>query len=633
MAKEDIEKPKGKKGGMVLIIGIPKPKKDEVKKAARYGRQGGEGGERNRDIKDFQRLMNGDALRRHLTGKRKMTDEQADAVEQEYARAMGAEDFEEAQRMFRENPEKRVPPPGFKPREVNDKYAEMAFSERRERVGKEKRFKGMLNPKLFEPEGLMGRDGITREDMLAYQKTGLYDPNDPDAMKNARSWILNNRDVKRPKREVSERSRSRGRRGQKRRKYGDYDPGYDPELEAPDEAFPSEYARSSIEADDDDFAPEEGEVRYRTLHHDDKEAGKAEGAERSADELRREAEMMGRLLTARGASDRAIEDAMQAIMEGRRPTAQEIGEDERQSPMMGGARVGGGRGLEPARIGDGNIPISDLHMMANKVKSGGGLSNKERRSLRDLFNDLELGYELYEDDFKERFGLDFQLDEDAGEEDYDRAVNRLFNSPKGHHNKGLAKLINFMIEVGEDYYRQPIPFRDQFPRQPGAGRPMRDMTMQGEEPRGTKPGEDFGEENFNPRQQAETTLQNIRYAGGAEVDPDPLPGQRTGGGARVTSRGGGQTTMARPRRNVEQEFDQPIDAAMQRFLSPQEEDAELRARGQDIFTSFDNPRDVMSTAFSLLKNKDENVEDAFMDQCSRCGAMMTPQQSRNHRCR
>tara|TARA_R100001510_G_C7446528_1_gene73392 strand:- start:108 stop:461 length:354 start_codon:yes stop_codon:yes gene_type:complete len=113
---------------------------------------------------------------------------------------------------------------------------------------------------------------------------------------------------------------------------------------------------------------------------------------------------------------------------------------------------------------------------------------------------------------------------------------------------------------------------------------------------------DFGVEGHNPRQRAETTLQNIRYTG-AEVDPDPLPGQRTGGGARVTSRGGGQTTMARRRRDVEQEFDQPIDAAMQRFLSPQEEDAELRARGQDILTSFDDPRDVMSAAFSLLKGE------------------------------
>jgi len=561
MAKEDIEKPKGKKGGMVLIIGIPKPKKGEVKKAARYGRQGGEGGERNRDIKDFQRLMNGDALRRHLTGKRKMTDEQADAVEQEYARAMGAEDFEEAQRMFRENPEKRVPPSGFRPREVNDKYAEMAFSERRESAGKEKRFKGMLNPKLFEPEGLMGRDGITREDMLAYQKTGLYDPNDPDAMRNARRWILNNRDVEPPTRD--------GERGEPVSEYAMYDD---------DDAF----------GRDDD----EEDLRYP-----------------SADRLRQEAEMMGRLLTARGASDRTIEDAMQAIMEGRKPTAQEIGEDEDAAPMSGGGSTHPytthGGGLEPTEIA-GGMSIDDLERLAQRAERGGEeIEADEKKVLLRMLREFGLpgrgdsGDSAEEEDkaFREKYGM--PLYADPADPDGAAFHDDLFSSKKGQKNHGLARFIRDMTEYAERYMRDEVPSESVFARQPGAGRPMRQQSMEDEPARNI----DFGVEGHNPRQRAETTLQNIRYAGGAEVDPDPLPGQRTAGGARVTSRGGGQTTMARPRRDVEQEFDQPIDAAMQRFLSPQEEDAELRARGQDIFTSFDDPRDVMSAAFSLLKGE------------------------------
>ena len=585
MAKEDIEKPKGKKGGMVLIIGIPKPKKGEVKKAARYGRQGGEGGERNRDIKDFQRLMNGDALRRHLTGKRKMTDEQADAVEQEYARAMGAEDFEEAQRMFRENPEKRVPPSGFKPREVNDKYAEMAFSERRERVGKEKRFKGMLNPKLFKPEGLMGRDGITREDMLAYQKTGLYDPNDPDAMRNARRWILNNRDVEPPTRD--------GERGEPVSEYAMYD--------------------------DDDFGRDDDEEDLRYP---------------SADRLRQEAEMMGRLLTARGASDRTIEDAMQAIMEGRKPTAQEIGEDEDPAPMRGGGTAhpyyGGGLEVDDDfRPGEseGRYTLGDFEEMARLVEQGKPLDKDEKeeqsklKALYDLFSHYGLEVisesgdkEERNEEFKEKYGRPMYADPDdlarqGFYRDDDQKIphelgdvyhDDIVTPKKGQPDHGLARLIRDSMEAVRMMERDDIPSSPRFAAQPGAGRPMRETGVPDEEP---ERNVDFGNPRHNPRQRAETTLQNIRYAGGAEVDPDPLPGQRTAGGARVTSRGGGQTTMARPRRNVEQEFDQPIDAAMQRFLSPQEEDAELRARGQDIFTSFDDPRDVMSTAFSLLKGE------------------------------
>lgn len=60
-------------------------------------------------------------------------------------------------------------------------------------------------------------------------------------------------------------------------------------------------------------------------------------------------------------------------------------------------------------------------------------------------------------------------------------------------------------------------------------------------------------------------------------------------------------------------------------------------KDDDEFMTSSDSRAVIDVAFALLKQMkkpdDEDVEDAFMDQCSRCGAMMTPQQSRNHQCR
>lgn len=74
------------------------------------------------------------------------------------------------------------------------------------------------------------------------------------------------------------------------------------------------------------------------------------------------------------------------------------------------------------------------------------------------------------------------------------------------------------------------------------------------------------------------------------------------------------------------------------FQKPHENPfASMKDDDDDEFMTSSDSRAVIDVAFALLKQMkkpdDEDVEDGFMDQCSRCGAMLTPQQSRNHQCR
>lgn len=80
-----------------------------------------------------------------------------------------------------------------------------------------------------------------------------------------------------------------------------------------------------------------------------------------------------------------------------------------------------------------------------------------------------------------------------------------------------------------------------------------------------------------------------------------------------------------------------------RLTSPQEEEQEdsvsiesgpFRFPFDRKLTSFDNPN-VMDIAFAILKKEtddDEDEENAFMDQCYKCGRMLTPAQAQTHQC-
>lgn len=82
-----------------------------------------------------------------------------------------------------------------------------------------------------------------------------------------------------------------------------------------------------------------------------------------------------------------------------------------------------------------------------------------------------------------------------------------------------------------------------------------------------------------------------------------------------------------------------------RLTSPQEEEQEdsvsigesgpFRFPFDRKLTSFDNPN-VMDIAFAILKKEteedDEDEENSFMDQCYKCGRMLTPAQAQTHQC-
>jgi len=585
MAKEDIEKPKGKKGkgGMVLIIGIPKPKKGQIKKARRLGGAGFDAG-RRRGLHDILRGKNGKRKFMGILDKRRIDPERFNAMLRQ-RHNVSIDDLADMEH----------PPAGLNLQNLLDEQAEMGAKGRRFQSQK----RGLMNPELFQGKGAFSR--YTPEMVESVINSPGFKGGD-DAIQEVKDR-LKGQERSRPK--ESYRDRQDRLSEQERMDEEVAEVRGDENYEDPDDAHRRRFRERGI-----------GELTEEEMGRDD-----AEGLRYpSADRLRQEAEMMGRLLTARGASDRTIEDAMQAIMEGRKPTAQEIGEDEDAAPMSGGGHARGyeGGGLEPTELM--HVSVDDLERLAQKAERGEEIEEDEKKALLEMVHEFGLpgrgdsGDSAEEEDkaFREKYGMPLYADpDDLARQgfyyDDDEKIpfrfgaayhDDLFSSKKGQKNHGLARFIRDMTEHAGRYMRGEVPSENVYARQPGAGRPMRQESMEDEPMRNI----DFNKPGHNPRQRAETTLQNIRYTG-AEVDPDPLPGQRTAGGARVTSRGGGQTTMARPRRNVEQEFDQPIDAAMQRFLSPQEEDAELRARGQDILTSFDDPRDVMSAALSLLKGE------------------------------
>lgn len=143
MAKEDIEKPKGKKGkgGMVLIIGIPKPKKGQIKKARRLGGAGFDAG-RKRGLHDILRGKNGKRTFMGILSKRRIDPKRFnDMLRQKHN--VSIDDLADMEH----------PPAGLNLQNLLNEQAETGARGRRVRSQK----RGLLNPSLFQGKGAFSR--------------------------------------------------------------------------------------------------------------------------------------------------------------------------------------------------------------------------------------------------------------------------------------------------------------------------------------------------------------------------------------------------------------------------------------------------------------------------------------------
>lgn len=143
MAKEDIEKPKGKKGkgGMVLIIGIPKPKKGQIKKARRLGGAGFDAG-RKRGLHDVLRGKDGKRKFMGILGKRRIDPERFNAMLRQ-RHNVSIDDLADMEH----------PPAGLNLQNLLNEQAEMGARGRR--VQSQRR--GLMNPELFQGKGVFSR--------------------------------------------------------------------------------------------------------------------------------------------------------------------------------------------------------------------------------------------------------------------------------------------------------------------------------------------------------------------------------------------------------------------------------------------------------------------------------------------
>lgn len=162
--------------------------------------------------------------------------------------------------------------------------------------------------------------------------------------------------------------------------------------------------------------------------------------------------------------------------------------------------------------------------------------------------------------------------------------------------------------------------------------------------RGLDDDDDEGEDD-EAKQRRQDELEGVEFDADMEERLQRLLMARYGGSSRAAEeakrivegdkfRGFGVTSPY-PLRNVGGSISSQPSTV---FQKPHENPfASMKDDDDDEFRTSSDSRAVIDAAFALLKQMkkpdDEDVEDAFMDQCSRCGAMMTPQQARNHQCR